>query len=499
MAKQTPRFESPDYVRTSLRASTHTSFPDTPLDPFGGVEYPGIFPEPDGRAKVAGVTISSIDEAYEYVETKQRLFTLLDEITDLQQRQEQINAQLAHARAEANDLITAAGRLHDGPWRDAVEEERQLAVSALASATRSAERSTGSRLAEDAALVREFPNTVEAWMAGKLTRGHIWVMQRAAEELSEEAMLEFERRILPQIGDRTPSQLAPIARRIAQQLEPEPLEQRHENAFAERAVWAQPETDGMAKLILRTSAVQVEAIMQRLRHAYKHGADSDNNAGVDDDRTMPQWIADAVTATLLTGDADDEGYLAGVTANITLTMPATVLTGADAGCEGSLGSAELPTGQLIDDATALLLAGGATSWTRLFTDPATGVVVTADVYKPTASLKRLIVLRDQTCRFPGCSRPSREGDLDHSLEWQYGGTTTPDNLAALCRRHHTIKHRMGPNSGWRIDHGEPGSIEWTSPLGHIRNVEPEPHPAAIILDPWTSSLTVDDDGEPPPF
>lgn len=479
-------------------------FPLEPLDPFGGVGYPGIFREPDGRATVGGVTTRTVDDAYTYVDTKLRMFALLDEITDLQHRQEQINAQLAHARAEVKDLITIAGHLHDGPWRESEDEEHQLAVSALASATRTAERSVSNKLCEDATLVREFPETVRAWMAGYVTRGHIWVMQRAAEHLTEEAKLVFEERLLPKVSDRTPSQLAPIARRIAQQLEPKPLEERHSDAFQERAVWARPDRDGMAELTIRTSAVQVEAIMQRLRLGYKQRDEGSLDAKTsNDDRAMPQWMTDAACATLVNGECTEDGYLAGITANVTITMPATALahTGSarDEGMNKNGASAELPTGQLVDDETALLLAGGATSWTRLFTDPVTGVVVTADTYRPSVSLRKLITLRDQICRFPGCTRSAREGDVDHSTDWQHGGKTVPANLAVLCRRHHTLKHRLGPGNGWRADHYAPGSIEWTTPLGHHRSVRPEPHPQAVIVSGWASDPPDAEAGEPPPF
>ena len=177
-------------------------------------------------------------------------------------------------------------------------------------------------------------------------------------------------------------------------------------------------------------------------------------------------MGDTAVAAMLTGETDC-GWLDNVRAEVTMTMPATMLAGHAA--EG----AELPSGQLVDDDTALMLAAGATSWTRLFTDPVSGVAVTADSYQPSASLRRLILHRDRTCRFPGCTRKAKHADLDHTIAWEHAGTTTPDNLAALCRHHHTLKHRLGPDDGWQVRQTAPGVLEWIDPTGlHWRT---EPH------------------------
>ena len=185
-------------------------------------------------------------------------------------------------------------------------------------------------------------------------------------------------------------------------------------------------------------------------------------------------MADTAAAVLLTGTCDS-GWLDNIKAEVVVTMPATMLTGEEAG------QAELPAGTLVDDDTALMLAGSVSSWTRLFTHPVTGVAVTADVYAPTAALRRFIVHRDRTCRFPGCARIAKHADVDHTKDWQHGGKTTPDNLACLCRHHHTLKHRLGPDEGWKVRQLEPGVLEWTDPQGQIGTTEPPPVPAAIAI------------------
>ncbi len=55
-------------------------------------------------------------------------------------------------------------------------------------------------------------------------------------------------------------------------------------------------------------------------------------------------------------------------------------------------------------------------------------------------LKRQLLLSHSTCSVPGCTTPSRWCDAHHIDHWAHGGKTAMDNLALLCRRHHTMMH-----------------------------------------------------------
>ncbi|WGX97885.1 HNH endonuclease signature motif containing protein [Nocardioides sp. L-11A] len=78
-----------------------------------------------------------------------------------------------------------------------------------------------------------------------------------------------------------------------------------------------------------------------------------------------------------------------------------------------------------------------------------------------------VVLRDQTCRFPHCTRPAQACDIDHTRPYGEGGPTCPCNEVALCRRHHRAK----THSTWRYDTVTPGTYVWTSPNGHRFRVD----------------------------
>ncbi len=80
-------------------------------------------------------------------------------------------------------------------------------------------------------------------------------------------------------------------------------------------------------------------------------------------------------------------------------------------------------------------------------------------YKPPRSLRHLIEIRQATCSFPGCRRPSARSDLDHTVPYDIGGRTCECNLAPLCRRHHRAKQ----SHGWHLDQTRPGALTWTTP------------------------------------
>jgi hypothetical protein len=60
----------------------------------------------------------------------------------------------------------------------------------------------------------------------------------------------------------------------------------------------------------------------------------------------------------------------------------------------------------------------------------------------TAALRRALVLRDRTCRFPGCDA-TRHLHAHHIEHWANGGPTDLANLILLCSHHHRFVHQHG--------------------------------------------------------
>ncbi|WP_166785544.1 HNH endonuclease signature motif containing protein, partial [Cryobacterium cryoconiti] len=146
----------------------------------------------------------------------------------------------------------------------------------------------------------------------------------------------------------------------------------------------------------------------------------------------------------------------------------------------------------IDPDTARQIAAGAPSFTRILVHPETGAVLSVgrDRYKVPKDLKRLLRVRDKTCRFPGCNKSAAHCDLDHSVDWQFDGVTAHDNLAHLCRACHALKSE----TGWRVVHLGDGLLEWTSPTGRTFVSEP----ATVIHSASTAAKPATPPAEPAP-
>ncbi|MCS5735146.1 HNH endonuclease [Herbiconiux sp. CPCC 203386] len=230
--------------------------------------------------------------------------------------------------------------------------------------------------------------------------------------------------------------------------------------MAERAVWVEPERDGMATLVCHLPAVSVFAIDDTLdQHAR-------SLAGAEEPRTHAQLRADTLTDLLLDPHSRD-ARVKGVRANVTITVPALTLLG------HSDEPAELIGYGPIDVDTARRLTATAPSVTRLLTDLVTGARLTVgrNRYTVPADLRAAVQLDDETCRFPGCVRRADRCDLDHTIDWANNGHTSLDNLAALCRCHHTVKH----HTDWTVTQGPNRTLHWTSPSGARHTTTPAKH------------------------
>ncbi|MGH7401862.1 MAG: DUF222 domain-containing protein, partial [Candidatus Rokuibacteriota bacterium] len=91
------------------------------------------------------------------------------------------------------------------------------------------------------------------------------------------------------------------------------------------------------------------------------------------------------------------------------------------------------------------------------------------------ALRRALLHRDRSCRFPGCN--VRVGQGHHVRHWAQGGPTTLSNLALLCRRHHRAVHE----EGCQIEQSPDGALQFRRPDG--RPLPDVPAPAAVPADP----------------
>jgi Domain of unknown function (DUF222) len=82
----------------------------------------------------------------------------------------------------------------------------------------------------------------------------------------------------------------------------------------------------------------------------------------------------------------------------------------------------------------------------------------ADTVPP--HLRRAVIVRDRTCRFPGCQQPPAACDVHHVVWRSRGGRDQLVNLVLLCRFHHLIAiHQWG----WTITLHSDATVTAVSP------------------------------------
>jgi hypothetical protein len=417
----------------------------------------------------------------------------------------EIDATIAGLQAMRTQLLAGIGHV---AVDDAVEERLDPAVGLrdvaceLGLRQRRSDRTIEAELNAAMADTQRWPATVRAWGHARIHRGHVAVIAEIGAPIQDPvARAAFEAALLPHAEQTTPGRLRAVARRELEQHLAEPLVERHRTAREQRGVWVSDLDDGMSMLRALLPTALAHGIHDRLTQMAKasvrahpsapdqaaeiaDGSTNDSDPAVEatasdadggrDPRTFDQLRADLLADLLLTANPTDTG-LHGIRADVSVLIPAAVLTGEDGATPDGLETAvaRLANGAPVDPETARILAERASSWARLFTDPLTGQVLAVDSYTPSNQLKRLLRARDQHCRWPGCGQRARRCDLDHTCAWAAGGKTCHDNLAHLCRRHHTVKGaQLARARRWKVRQTSPGVLEFTSPTGDVYTDEP---------------------------
>jgi len=421
--------------------------------------------------------------------------TVLDDsLADLLQAAAALESVMARAQAMRAEVIdrarqlaelTAAAESAELQRDDSPSARRQLAHRVLASevacALRVPERSAERLIDESDKLVRHLSATHRALAEGSISYRHAQVIIDEARSLPDAALPGFESAMLPVAARLTAARLRPRARVERERCHPESIEQRVKASEAERNVSLEPAHDGMAWLSAFLPAARASAIYERVTMVALDLKRTASGSG-DDSRTLSQLRADVFADLLVDGVVEATGCGAGIRATVHVTVPVERLLGRATthASPAPITSAFIPQAELegygpLDDNTARELAAGAPSFTRLLRHPESGAVLSVgrDRYAVPADLTAALRIRDRTCRFPGCGRSARRSDIDHTVDWQFGGTTSIDNLAHLCPAHHQLKHR----SAWKVSQQGGGVLRWRSPSGSTYVTHPEGGPA----------------------
>lgn len=449
------------------------------------------------------------------------------------ERLTQVFRVLEFAASNAHDFVAA--RFGGAPARDLA---RRAAIAELAVALRMTERRVDRLASDAAALCRRLPAVLRGMRNGELDYEQAKVVIDAVDPIDDrlEVVAILDEQLAELARTVNPTKLRRAARRLVERVQADTMAKRHERARAERRVEVQPARDGMAWLHLLLPAADALLIKNRLCQAADRAKESEgtkstkgtkgtngvqgtqstrsSNGNTDPERgyatqegllrreldaekALDQVRADLARDLLLHGVPPDsptersapaEAVTAGIRPTVHVTVPVMTLLGRaeDPGVLDGYGP--------IDPDTARTLAAQAPSFARLLTHPVTGTVLDIDrtSYRVPADLRKWLQVRDQTCRFPGCSRPAVGCDLDHSDDWKgAGGATAHHNLAHLCAAHHHLKH----DTAWSVRHLEAGVLEWTSLTGARYRTTPEGQMAIPSPGPPSDEAM----WEPPPF
>ncbi|MGZ0069674.1 DUF222 domain-containing protein, partial [Microbacterium arborescens] len=276
-------------------------------------------------------------------------------------------------------------------------------------------------------VIDDYPAVFDAWVQRRIERGHVDVVVRVGAGVPDEVRSEYAEAAVAVCERDVPSRVRGTLEALAAKLHPQTFTERHKTAAAERCVRVFHGTDGMSNLVANLPTVIAAGMLDRLTQmgqsvkdarADDGGADGDgagadagarsDAGGVDvaglaadpDTRTMDQLRADILGDLVLGGapvvdptyGSDQAGGLGAIRARVQVAVTAETLMGRDEN------PAEAAGAGLVDADTVRQLAGQVSEWDRLFIDPVTRTPVEIDTYRPTASMKKLLMARDQHCR-----------------------------------------------------------------------------------------------------
>ncbi|MGJ0119394.1 DUF222 domain-containing protein [Williamsia sp. MIQD14] len=346
-----------------------------------------------------------------------------------------------------------------------VEAERSAGVPVarqgrgLAAEVALARRASGSAggrsLGFARALMREMPHTRAALASGALTEWRASILVRETAHLTPRDRGEIDRRLcadtsaLEGVGDRA---LDAEVKRIAYELDPQAVVDRHALAPRDRRVSTRPAPDGMVRLsalLPLVSGISVFASLKRHADATVGG----------DERTHAQVMDDALVERV-TGVATADALPVAVN----VVMSDEVLLGDSPAAAHVTGYGPIPADTARAMVATALDTDAHSTLRRLYKAPSSGALVAMDSTARLfpAGLKTFLDVRDQSCRIPYCDAPIAE--YDHAEPHSQGGATSADNGSGMCVSHNRAKQ----NPGWLVVTDDTGrhSATLTTPTGH---------------------------------
>ncbi len=259
------------------------------------------------------------------------------------------------------------------------------------------------------------------------------------------------------------------AKALAVELDAASAVRRHRKAVSERRVTTRPAPDSMAYLSALMPVEQAVCLQATL------GRDADSLIATGKGRGLSR---NQLMVDLLFERGTGASVASGVPVTVNLVLSDETLLAGGHEAAQLQGFGPVPAGiarQLVADA---LDDDTETSLQRVYSCPQSGSLTAMESQSRTfpKGLRKLIDLRDQTCRTPWCDAPIRHHD--HIRSRRRRGATTAHNGSGLCEACNYAKE----GDGWtaRPVHrpGRTHLVDLGTPTGHHYRSSAPPLPAA---------------------
>jgi hypothetical protein len=331
--------------------------------------------------------------------------------------------------------------------------------------------------------------TAAAQRAGEIGAGHVGVIRKFMEHLPcwvDGATQEKAEGKLARHGAQfRPDQLAKLADRLADCLNPDGNFTDEDRARRRGLILGKQDVDGMSRLtgwLTPEARAGLEAMLARLAAPgmcnpadatpFVDGSPSEV-AIQGDTRSEAQRNQDALNAALRALLASGKlGQHNGLPASIVVT---TTLRELEAGA----GKALTGGGSLLPMSDVIRMAGHAHHYLAIFDK---GRALALYHRKRLASPAQRIVLyaKDRGCSHPGCDVPGYLTEVHHVTPWSQCRETDINDLALCCGPHHKLA-----DQGWTTRKRSDGVTEWVPP-GQLDRGQPRinsyHHPEKLLQD-----------------
>jgi hypothetical protein len=333
------------------------------------------------------------------------------------------------------------------------------------------------------------PATAAAQRDGAIGVDHVAVIRRFFHQLPEfvdiETREQAERQLASKAAQFRPDQLAKLARRLMDCLNPDGNFTDEDRARARSLILGNQQADGMSRLtgwLTPEARATLEAVLAKLAspgmcnpHDLTPTVDgpASEEAVERDTRSPGQRGHDGLTAALravLAGGA--LGQHNGLPASIVVTTTLKDL-------ESAAGTGLTGGGTLLPMSDVIRLARHAHHYLAIFDK---GKALALYHGKRLASPGQRIVLyaKDRGCSAPGCDMPGYLCEVHHVEDWATTRCTDINQLTFACGSHHRLLDK-----GWATRKRAGGDTEWIPPP-HLDRGQPRTntfhHPERLLAE-----------------